>query len=175
MSDEGQEHRQKAGGVQEEAVGHAHRADDHAPHRRSHHPGGVEQGGVEGDGVGQVRLAHQVHDEGLAHRDVKGHGRARQKDQGAEHPDLDHFDFHQHPQDQGQEHEDGLGDEEQPELGGVVGHHPAEEGKQEHRQGLERPHQAQIEGGVGEHQDQPAEGHGLHPGAGEGDHLAGVK
>ena len=57
----------------------------------------------------------------------------------------------------------------------MVGHHPAQEGKEEHRQGLERPHQAQVEGGVGEHQDQPAEGHGLHPGAGEGDHLAGVK
>ena len=57
----------------------------------------------------------------------------------------------------------------------VVRHHAAQKGKQEHRQGLERPHQTQIKEGVGEHQDQPTEGQGLHPGAGEGDGLAGVK
>jgi hypothetical protein len=88
---------------------------------------------------------------------------------------LHHVELHQDSQGQGQEHEEGLGEKKQLELIGVVGHHAPQEGKEEHRQGLQGPHQPQVEGGVGEQQDQPAEGHRLHPGTGEADELAAVK
>ena len=73
---------------------------------------------------------------------------------------------------EGQQHHDGLRDQQQAALVDAVGNDSAKEREEQERDRSGEPDNAQPEGGVGEGENQPALGHVLHPGADVGEEIA---
>jgi len=97
--------RQIAHGVQEEADGHADDGDQHTCDRRSDHGRGVEDRGVEGDGVQQVLLADKLDLERLPTRDVEGIDRPGDKRRDDDLPVLRMAGGREHEQGEGRDDE----------------------------------------------------------------------
>jgi hypothetical protein len=84
------QHRDIGQRIDQEYPAGADRRDQQAGHRRAYHAGGVEGGGVERHRIGQVLLAHQLGDEGLARRRIEGADAAKQKGEQVDLPQLRH-------------------------------------------------------------------------------------
>jgi hypothetical protein len=169
---QGADHGQERDGVEEERWGDPDRRDQPAGHGRADHPGGVEAGAVEADGVGDPVGADHLAHERLAGRHVEGGGAAQQQGQGVDHPQPHRPGGGQGPEDQGEHGHRGLGDQQQAALVEPVGGQPGPGPEGEHGGELEGQGDPERQGGVGEAQHQPVLADLLHPGAGGGDQVA---
>ena len=79
------QHRDKGSAVDQEHPAGADRGDQRAGNRRADHPGGVERGGIQRHRIGQIGVADQFGDEGLARRRVE---RGDATEQEGEHIDM---------------------------------------------------------------------------------------
>ena len=171
--EEGREHGQIAGGVQEEAGRLADRRHQAPGERRSDHACGVEDRRVERDGVGQVLGSDHLDDEGLTHRDVEGADRpeaARDEHDGghAHGPRRD-----EHAEGQCEQHRQRLGEDDQPLAVDAVGHHARGGREAEDRKVAGERDQAEGEAGAREPVHEPALRHALHPRPDQRHALAG--
>ena len=157
----------KAQAVQEEGRRHPEPGDEEPGDGGSDDARAVEDQGVEGDGVGQIRLAHQIGDVRLARRDVDG--AAQSVDRGEDgHVPVLHMAA---PDEQGQHerlhHHRRLGEQDDPPLGEAVTHGAADRRQDQDGGELQRGHEPELKRRPGELQHEPRLAHALHPGADE--------
>ena len=88
-------------------------------------------------------------------------------------PELHNLKEGEKAQDQGQNHQDGLGGDENAALPEAIHQSACIQGEKHHGKELDGGHKAQAEGGAGEFQDQPGLGDALDPGPYQGEDLPG--
>ena len=170
---EGDQHRDEAGRVDQEADPDAHRGDQPARHGRPHRPRAVDHRAVEADRVLHPAAADHLHHEGLPGGVVERVDAAEQHGDGEDHPELDGVRHRQQPEQQGEQRHRRLRAEEEAPLVQPVGHQARVGAQQQHRQELRRHHQAEQGARPGDFQHQPDERDRLHPGPDQADRLAG--
>ena len=161
---------EEGGGVDGEDPAGTHPGDDDAGECRPQEPGGVEGGGVEAHGVGQVLGGHHPGHEGLAGRSVVGGGEAPEEGGQVDVPQARGAGQDVDGDDGGDQAHGALGEDEELALVDPVGDESGVGGEQEHGEELQGRGQAGGGGGVvGEDaQHQPVLRHALHPGPGVG-------
>jgi len=148
---------------------------EHAGQGGSHHPGAVEHGRIECNGVVQVRLAHHLHHERLPGRHVHGRDDAKQHGQPGHQPHRDMPGKRKAGQRQRLYQGRRLRDYQKGPFVPPVGQATAPESEQKHRNLADEADQAEIKTRSGQTVDQPGNGHGLHPGTDERDELSREK
>ena len=152
--------------VDEEAHADARGGDEQPRDRGAEDARRVEQAGVQRDRVGQLRPAHHLDGEGLAHGCVDDEDRAARGGEQEHLPDLGAVGERETGEGRGDAHQRALGEDERPAPVEAVGERAAEEPEErvgteladgERPDGVRRP--------VGELQDEPRLGDVLHPGA----------
>ena len=162
---------QEGEGIDQEDPARPGPGDHQAGGRGSQQSGGVEGGGVQPDGVGEVPGGHHARHEDLPRRCVIGADHS-----GGESREVDVPQLSAAGQDvDGQQGRDDaqrrLGDHEELALVDAVGDHPGVRAEQQRRQELERGRGPRGRGRVvrEDAQHEPVLGHALHPRAGVGD------
>ncbi len=139
---------------------------------RSNCPRPVEHGGIQPDGIGQVRLAfHQVHGERLAGGQIHRLDGSQEEREHIHLPDLHHARPNDNRQPNRLQHQQHLADQDDGALGHAVGKRTAPQRQGQERDETEQAHQSQ--GGCRTRQpvDEHLLRHRLHPGANQGNAL----
>ena len=160
---EGGEHGHEARRVQEEGGGHVDARDQQAGHSRPDDARAVEYHGVEGHRVGQVGLAHQIGEKGLAGRDVDGAPHAVDHGEHSHVPVPDVATADEQREHEGLHHHGGLGHEEDATLAEAVAEGAPDRGEEEDGRELERVHEPELERRSRQLQHEPRLPHALHP------------
>ena len=169
------DHGDVADAVDEKAPALAQPGDQDARNRRADHASAVEHGRIQGDGVHQVVLADHVHEERLAAGDVEGVHHAQQRREDENVPNLHGMSEGEGRQHKRQQHGCDLGSDDDVLAIAAVGDDAAEGSEEEYGNLAGETYPAQQQSRTGEAVDEPGLGHGLHPGAGEGNELSAEK
>lgn len=165
--------RNVANGVEGEAPAFADLGDKDAGDGGADDAGSVEHGGVEGDGIDEVVATDHFYKERLARGDIESVDDAEEGGEDEQLPDLDLIREGEDGEDAGEEHGGGLGGDDDVAAGEAVGGETTEGGEEEDGDLARETDGTEEGGGSGEAVNQPSLGDVLHPGACEGDELAG--
>jgi hypothetical protein len=133
---------------------------------------GVERPGVEGDGVRQVFLSYQLHDEGLPGGGIQRLHRAEEEREEEDVPEA----HRPRPAEGGEQeregHHRGLAPEDHPALLEAIRDRPGVEGEGNEGDRTDEVHDPEVPRRAGEFVHEPVLGDRLHPGAHQGSELA---
>lgn len=164
--------RQKSDRVHVEASRDAEGADHSRPYGWPYDAGAVEEGGVQSDGVGQVRRPHHLDHEALPGGRFDGFSDPAHRGQGVDKSDGYHLQVGEYRQGERQKQLKHLGGKDRGPLGQAVGQDPAVEREQQSGAEADGHGQPQSEGRVCQGENEPAQCDVLHPGTRHRDELA---
>lgn len=171
---EGKQDGNETESVQEERRADADGLNDDACERGAEDARDLERHRVDADGVDEDLAPDHLKEKSLAYGIVYSRNSSLDEREDIDVPDLDIAARDEAKENGGLDHEQGLGDHEGRTLGQMVGQDAAKQRKEHNGQELEGDNGSEGERGiVGELEDEPRLRGGLHPGAGEGDELAG--
>jgi hypothetical protein len=135
----------------------------------------VEHRGIQRDGVHQIFFADHVDEEGLAAGDIEG---VHHSEEGREHEDMPYLDAsgqRERSQNSREDHGSGLSGDDEPLAIDAVGGDSSQGSDDENGKLTGEADASQQERRVRHSIDEPCLGHGLHPGADQGDELSAEK